>query len=104
MTDEHNESKLVPKLALKFSDYAIDTFVPIFEFKDEQGTYVKDRITVPLKVEGNKTCKGLKIRCYKTGVKSFSLSYWLNNKSLKLGCGTFTKMNLRVLELEALKS
>jgi len=44
MTDDNNESKLVPKLALKFSDYAIDAFVPIFEFKDEKGTYVKDRI------------------------------------------------------------
>ena len=38
MTDDNNESKLVPKLALKFSDYAIDAFVPIFEFKDEKGT------------------------------------------------------------------
>ena len=44
MINNEKESKLVPKLALKFSDYAIDAFVPIFEFKDEKGTYVKDRI------------------------------------------------------------
>ena len=44
MTDDKKESKLVPKLDLNFTDYAIDAFVPIFEFKDEKGTYVKDRI------------------------------------------------------------
>ena len=62
MTDDNKESKLVPKLALKFSDYTIDTFIPSFESKDEKGTFTKDRITIPLKVEGNNICKGLKLR------------------------------------------
>ena len=70
MTTNEKESKLVPKLALKFSDYTIDTFVPSFEFEDEKGTYTKDRITIPLKVEGNNICKGLKLRCYTSGIKS----------------------------------
>ena len=47
MTDDNKESKLVPKLDLNFTDYAIDTFVPSFEFEDEGGTYTKDKIIIP---------------------------------------------------------
>jgi hypothetical protein len=39
MTNDKKESKLDPRLALKFSDPAIDTFVPSFKFKDEVGTF-----------------------------------------------------------------
>ena len=100
MTDDNNKSKLVHGLAVKCSDYAIDTFVPSFEFEDEKGTYTKNRITIPLKVEGNRILKGLKIRCYTSGIKSFLLLVWFNNKSLRLGCGTFTKDVYGIKEVE----
>ena len=35
MTTNEKESKLVPKLDLNFTDYAIDTFVPSFKIEDE---------------------------------------------------------------------
>jgi len=35
MTNDKKESKLGRELTLKCSDYAIDTFVPSFEFEDE---------------------------------------------------------------------
>ena len=35
MTANEKESKLVRGLAVKCSDYAIDTFVPSFEIEDE---------------------------------------------------------------------
>jgi len=70
MTTNEKESKLVPKLALNFTDYAIDTFVPSFEFEDEGGTYTKDKIIVPFNPKGN--LKGLKLRCYRKG------SHYLN--------------------------
>ena len=54
MTDDKKESKLVPKLDLNFTDYAIDTFVPSFVTKDEVGTITRDEISTPLKVEGNR--------------------------------------------------
>ena len=100
MTNDKKESKLGRELTLKCSDYAIDTFVPSFEFEDEKGTYAKDRITIPLKVEGNRILKGLKIRCYTSGIKSFLLLLWFNNKSVRLGCGTFTKDVYGIKEVE----
>ena len=54
MTDDNNKSKLVHGLAVKCSDYAIDTFVPPFVAKDEVGTITRDEISTPLKVEGNR--------------------------------------------------
>ena len=54
MTTNEKESKLVRGLAVKCSDYAIDTFVPPFVTKDEVGTITRDEISVPLKVEGNR--------------------------------------------------
>ena len=101
MTNEHNESKLALDLAVKCSDYAIDTFVPSFVTKDELGIITRDEISTPLKVDGNRTLKGSKIRCYrKSGVKAFSLSYWFNNKSLRLSCGVFEKDVYGIKELE----
>ena len=38
MTDDNNESKLVNRLEVKFSDYAIDNFDHSFESEDEGGT------------------------------------------------------------------
>lgn len=101
MTDDNNESKLVHGLAVKCSDYAIDTFVPPFVTKDEVGTITRDEISAPLKVEGNRTLKGSKIRCYrKSGVKAFTLSYWFNDQSLRLSCGVFEKDVYGIKELE----
>ena len=65
MTNDNNESKLVPKLDLKFTDYTIDTFVPSFEFEDEGGTFTKDKIIVSFNLKGN--LKGLKLRLTKSG-------------------------------------
>ena len=69
MTDDKKESRLGPKLDLNFTDYAIDTFVPSFEFEDEGGTYTKDKIIIPFNLKGN--LKGLKLRCYRKDGKRF---------------------------------
>lgn len=98
MTTNEKESKLVPKLDLNFTDYAIDTFVPSFEFEDEGGTYTKDKIIVPFKLKGN--LKGLKLRCYRKSGKRFMLSYWHNKNSSTFPCGLFRKNVYGVKEVE----
>jgi len=99
MTDDKKESKLVPRLDLNFTDYAIDTFVPSFEFEDERGTYTKDKIVIPFNLKGN--LKGLKLRCYrKKKTKYFMLLYWHNKKSLTLPCGLFRKDVYGIKEVE----
>ena len=69
MATNEKESKLAHGLTLKCSDYAIDTFVPSFEFEDEKGTYTKDKIIIPFNLKGN--LKGLKLRCYRKDGKRF---------------------------------
>ena len=59
MTNEHNESKLVNKLEVKFTDYAIHNYNSSFEFKDDEGAYTKDQLTIRL-LELGPTLKGLK--------------------------------------------
>ena len=98
MTTNEKESKLVPKLDLNFTDYAIDTFVPSFEFKDEGGTFTKEKIIVSFNLKGS--LKGLKLRCYRGGEKRFMLSYWHNKKSLTFPCGLFRKDIYGVKEVE----
>ena len=98
MTTNEKESKLVPKLDLKFSDYTIDTFVPSFEFEDEGGTYTKDKIVIPFNLKGN--LKGLKLRCYRKSGKRFMLSYWHNKKSSTFPCGLFRKDVYGIKEVE----
>jgi len=61
MTTNEKERKLDPKLALKFSDYTIDTFIPSFESKDEKGTFTKDRITTLMKPWSNMEIASYKI-------------------------------------------
>ena len=98
MSTANEKKKLVPKLDLNFSDYAIDTFAPSFEFTDEGGTYTKDKIIVSFNLKGS--LKGLKLRCYKEGGKRFMLSYWHNKKSLTFPCGLFRKDVYGVKEVE----
>ena len=100
MANDKNESKLVPRLDLNFTDYAIDIFVPSFEFEDEGGKYTKDKIIISFNLKGN--LKGLKLRCYRKGGKRFMLSYWLNKKSLTFPCGLFRKNVYGVKEVEEL--
>ena len=59
MVDTANEGRL----AVKFTDHSIDTLVPSFVTKDGVGTITKDELFIPLKVEGNSICKGLRLRC-----------------------------------------
>ena len=85
MTDDNKESKLVNKLEVKFSDYAIDNFDPSFDFEDEGGKYIKDQLSIRL-LELGPTLKGLRINYYrKKKTKYFILLYWHNKKSL-LNC------------------
>jgi len=53
----------VRRLVVKFTDHSIDTLVPSFVTKDREGTITKDELFIPLKVEGNSICKGLRLRC-----------------------------------------
>ena len=53
MIDTTNKGKLGRRLAVKFSDYSIDTLVSSIITKDEVGTITKDELFIPLKVEGN---------------------------------------------------
>jgi len=96
-----NEKKKLPnRLEVKFTNNAINNFVPSFEFKDEGGKYTKDQLTVPL-VEVGPTLKGLKLNCYrKKKTKYFNLSYWFKGKSLNLPCGLFRKDVYGVEEVE----
>jgi len=41
MTNEHKESKLVNKLEVRFTDFAIDNFDHSFEFENEKGKLLK---------------------------------------------------------------
>ena len=100
MPNDNKDSKLVNKLEVKFSDYAIDNFDHSFEFEDEGGTYIKDQITVRL-VDLGPTLKGLKFNYYrKKKTKYFMLSYWHNKMSLTFPCGLFRKDVYGVKEVE----
>ena len=91
MNETTNASKLVDRLEVKFTNYAIDNFNPSFKFEDEGGKYTKDQITARL-TEVGPTLKGLKLNYYREKkTKYFMLSYWLNKKSLTLSCGLFRK-------------
>jgi hypothetical protein len=100
MTTNEKESKLVNKLEVKFTDYAIDNYSPSFELKDEGGTYTKDQLTIRL-LELGPTLKGLKYNHYrKSKKKCFILSYWHKKKSLTFPCGLFRKEVYGVKEVE----
>ena len=71
MANDKNESKLVPRLDLNFSDYAIDIFVPSFEFEDEGGKYTKDKIIISFNLKGN--LKGLKFNGFLFGTHLFKV-------------------------------
>ena len=60
MNETTNASKLVDRLEVKFTNYAIDNFNPSFKFEDEGGKYTKDQITARL-TEVGPTLKGLKL-------------------------------------------
>ena len=84
-------SKLVRKLAVVATDHSIDKFKHSFEFEDENGVIIKEDIIVTL-LELPPILKGLKFRYYKkTKVKSFFLSFWQKDKSLRLPVGIFQK-------------
>ena len=59
MANDKKESKLMNKLEVRFTDFAIDNFDHSFEFEDEKGRFTKDQLTIPLVDLGPKL-KGLK--------------------------------------------
>ena len=88
------------KIKLRFTDYAIERFMPSFMVEGKQ----KDLIDTPFDVSKNTILKGLKLRVgYKTKKKYFFLRYWFNGKSLPLTIGQFVKDVFRALEIKQLE-
>ena len=63
------------KIKLRFTDYAIERFMPSFMVEGKQ----KDIIETPFDVSKNTILKGLKLKVgRKTKKKYFFLRYWFN--------------------------
>ena len=86
-----------PRFKIKFTDYAIERFMPSFMVEGKQ----REIVDTPFDVSKNTVLKGLKLRVgYKTKKKYFFLKYWFNGKSLPLTVGQFTPGKYGVKECE----
>ena len=85
------------KIKLRFTDYAIERFMPSFMVEGKQ----KDIIETPFDVSKNTILKGLKLKVgRKTKKKYFFLRYWFNGVGLPLTIGQFVKDVFGVKECE----